>query len=121
MFTIHPDGSTTPAWSMEFNYKDTIVTLPPVSYYQFQEAGTEKYILLYSYQPFTYWRKYVDYYEYNEKELDTKTKLYQVFSRFLISADAIKYEVDKMKLEAPVNARDKQYVIPLIIEWTVLD
>ena len=117
LFSIHPDGRTTPAWYQEYSDKDTTVVLPPVSYYQFQDTGREYLVLLVSNAPFPFWRKYVDYYEYNERSLTPKEKLYKVFERFLITPGAIDYAENEISFSTRWKPEQKKKVVPIILEW----
>ena len=118
LFTAHPDGNTTPAWSMTYHHRDTTIVLPPVSYYQFSEPGNEHFILLLSHKPLLRWRRYVDYYKYNERPETAKEKLYRAFERFLIPENKIEYSKNELGFSASFLPA-KQYVVPLIIKWKI--
>ena len=119
LFVAQPDGSTTPAWMLEYNQEDTLVTLPPVSYYQFPDAGTHHFFILSSYQPIPRWRRYVDRYEFDEQSRDAKDKLYRSFRDYLLPSGKIQYPEAQMAAETETKQREEAYVLPLIIRWQV--
>ena len=119
LFVAHPDGSTTPAWMLEYNPRDTIITLPPVSYYQFPDAGTHYFFILNSYQVIPRWRRYVDRYEYDDRQVDAQNKLYRAFQDYLLPSGKITYPEENMQLHTKANQAEASYVLPLIIQWPI--
>lgn len=119
LFVAQPDGSTTPAWMLEYNPQDTLVTLPPVSYYQFPDAGTHHFFILSSYQAIPRWRRYVDRYEFDERSVDPISKLYQAFGDYLLPFGKIQHTTDQITVSASLTQAKKEFVLPLIIQWQV--
>lgn len=119
LFVAHPDGSTTPAWMLEYNPQDTIVTLPPVSYYQFPDTGIHYFFILNSYQVIPRWRRYVDRYEYDESQRDAQHKLSQAFRDYLLPFGKIEYPEENIQLRTEIDQAKEAYVLPLIIKWQI--
>lgn len=119
LFVAQPDGTATPAWMMEYNLKDTTVVLPPVSYYQFPDEGSNYLFLLFSSQPIPRWRRFVDRYEFNEKNQNAKEKLYASLRYYLLPQEEVNYQSDQIKASARVLTNAEKQVIPIIIEWEV--
>lgn len=119
LFVAQPDGTTTPAWMMEYNLKDTTVLLPPVSYYQFPDVGSNYFFILLSNQPIPRWRRYVDRYEFNEKNQSAREKLYTAFKSYLVPMDKIPYGQDSMEAKVRLSTISDKQVVPIIMEWVV--
>lgn len=119
LFVSQPDGNTTPAWMMEYNLQDTTVILPPVSYYQFPDVGANYFFILLSNQPIPRWRRYVDRYEFNEKNQSAREKLYTAFKSYLVPMEKIKYEQEQMNAQVQLSTTTDKQVVPIIIEWVI--
>lgn len=119
IFAAQPDGTATPAWTMEYNPGDTLVTLPPVSYYQFPDEGQHQFFILHSYQPIPRWRRYVDRFEENEQQLSPGEKLYQAFKAFLLPSGKTDYQSELIRAQIQLTTPSDQYVMPVILEWNV--
>lgn len=119
LFVAQPDGTTTPAWMMEYNLKDTTVLLPPVSYYQFPDVGSNYFFILLSNQPIPRWRRFVDRYEFNEKNQSAREKLYTAFKSYLVPMDKIQYGQDSMEAKVRLSTTSDKQVVPIIMEWVV--
>lgn len=119
LFVAQPDGTTTPAWMMEYNLQDTTVILPPVSYYQFPNTGSNYFFILYSNQPIPRWRRFVDRYEFNEKNQSAKEKLYAALRYYLIPMEQITYRQDQISAQARLSTTADKQVVPIILEWVV--
>lgn len=119
LFVEHPDGSTTPAWMMEYNQQDTLLTLPPVSSYQFPDRGAYHFIILCSYQSIPRWRRYVDRYEFDKQNHDALKKVYSAFRDYLVPINKIQYEPRQILGKVDVSYANKENVLPLIIQWQV--
>ncbi len=118
-FTVEPNGQTTPALELEYNPQDTIVCLPPAGFYQFPESGKTYFIVLVANRPIPRWRRYVDYFEFNQSKTSASDKLYRAFERFLIPSEQINYQQNQVQAQVQFPGDQDQYVLPIILEWPV--
>lgn len=118
LFNVHPGGHTTPAWQTGYTPRDTTVVLPPVSYYRFPDPGKEYYVLLVSYKPIPFWRRYVEYVERNETDSRIRDKVTKAFERYLIPSSQTRYEGAELAVRARSTDRD-QITTFLLLEWTI--
>jgi len=118
LFMVHSNGLSTPAWKMDYPSRDTVVTLPPSSYYRLPDPGDEYYVLVVSHQPLPHWRRYVEYVEFNQQEISIPEKVRKAFARYLVDRDDIKYSPDQMKVVGKSNKRN-QIAVPLILQLSV--
>ena len=115
---VHPNGQSTPAWKMDYSSRDTVVTLPPSSYYRLPDPGEEYYVLIVSHQPLSNWRRYVEYIEFNQQALSIPEKVRKAFDRYLVDTDNVKYYPDQMKVVAKSSKRN-QIAVPLVLQLSV--
>ncbi|MEO0338520.1 MAG: hypothetical protein AAF242_04830 [Bacteroidota bacterium] len=118
-FTVEPNGQTTPAMELEYNPQDTSICLPPAGYYQFAQPGIEYFVVLISNRPIPRWRRYVDYFEFNQSKTSASDKLYRAFERFLIPEEEVNYSQEQVQAQVAVAGDQDLYVLPIILEWPI--